>query len=179
MFNIFSLPVHLQIHCSIIDNLACKERQIFYSLYWKKYHCLMLEMIMVLYCYAESVVHALGFSVSNSPLLETGLNTESSTSNRYEIFFPLLVEPHWNLGTQLKTLLDSSRISVFSYIISARTPQKTRVKRQTASSLARYQLWVWRGRHRKWVVYQKFVLAESCLPTCCLAVGVHVTIQVG
>jgi hypothetical protein len=33
-----------------------------------------------------TVAHALGFSVSASRLLATGLNTETSTSNHYEVF---------------------------------------------------------------------------------------------
>jgi hypothetical protein len=36
-----------------------------------------------------------------------------------------------------------------SYNSSARTPQKTRVTYQTASSLIRYQHWAWRGQLRK------------------------------
>jgi hypothetical protein len=35
-----------------------------------------------------------------------------------------------------------------TYNSSARTPQKTRVTYQTASSLVRYQHWEWHGRHR-------------------------------
>jgi hypothetical protein len=34
-----------------------------------------------------TVAHALGFSVSTSRLIATDLNTESNTSNYYEIFF--------------------------------------------------------------------------------------------
>jgi hypothetical protein len=55
-----------------------------------------------------TVAHALGFSVSTSRLLATDLNTETSTSNYYEVFLPFLVQSPWNLGTQLRTLLDSS-----------------------------------------------------------------------
>jgi hypothetical protein len=55
-----------------------------------------------------TVAHALGFSVSTSRLLATNLNTETSISNHYEVFLPFLVQSPWNLGTQLKTLLDSS-----------------------------------------------------------------------
>jgi hypothetical protein len=54
-----------------------------------------------------TVEHALGFSVSTSRLLATDLNTETSTSNHYEVFVPFLVQSPWNLGTQLKPLLDS------------------------------------------------------------------------
>jgi hypothetical protein len=54
-----------------------------------------------------TVVHALGFSVSTSRLLATDLNTETSTANHYEVFFPFLVQSPWNLGTQLKAPLDA------------------------------------------------------------------------
>jgi hypothetical protein len=36
-----------------------------------------------------------------------------------------------------------------SYNFPARTPKKTRVMCQTASSLVRYYNWAWRGRNRK------------------------------
>jgi hypothetical protein len=54
-----------------------------------------------------SVAHALGFSVSTSRLLATDLNTETSTSDHFEDFLQFLVQSPRNLGTQLKTLLDS------------------------------------------------------------------------
>jgi hypothetical protein len=54
------------------------------------------------------------------------LNTETSTSNHYEVFLPFLVQSPWNLGTQLKTLLDSSQLQADScYISAARTTHKT------------------------------------------------------
>jgi hypothetical protein len=55
-----------------------------------------------------TVAHALGFSVFISHLLATDLNTETVTSNHYEVYLPFLIQSPWNLGTQLKTLLDSS-----------------------------------------------------------------------
>jgi hypothetical protein len=51
-----------------------------------------------------TVAHALGFSVYISRLLAMDLNTETVTSNHYEVFLPLLVQPPWNLRTQLITL---------------------------------------------------------------------------
>jgi hypothetical protein len=54
---------------------------------------------------AFTVAHALGFSVSTSRLLATDLNTETSTSNQYEVFLSFLVQSPWNLGTQLKLRL--------------------------------------------------------------------------
>jgi hypothetical protein len=40
-----------------------------------------------------NVAYALGFSVFTSRLLATDLNAETSTSNHYEIFFPLFSRP--------------------------------------------------------------------------------------
>jgi hypothetical protein len=54
-----------------------------------------------------TVAHALGFSVSTSRLLATDINTDNITSNHYEVFLPFLVQSTWNLGTQLRTPLDS------------------------------------------------------------------------
>jgi hypothetical protein len=79
-----------------------------------------------LYNLEFTVAHALGFSVSTSRHLATDLNTEPNTSNHSEVFLPFLVQSPWNadLGTQLKTLLDSqvfiaseftSRISTLRY----------------------------------------------------------------
>jgi hypothetical protein len=39
-----------------------------------------------------TITHALGFSVFISRLLATDLNTETSTSNHYEVFLPFLVQ---------------------------------------------------------------------------------------
>jgi hypothetical protein len=51
-----------------------------------------------------TVAHPLGFSVFTSRLLVTDLNTETSTSDHYEVFLPFLVQSPWNLGTQLKLI---------------------------------------------------------------------------
>jgi hypothetical protein len=51
-----------------------------------------------------TVAHAVGFPVFTL-LLVTDINTETSTSNHYEVFSPFLVQSPWNLGTQLKSLL--------------------------------------------------------------------------
>jgi hypothetical protein len=56
-----------------------------------------------LHTFQFTVAHALGFSVFTSHLLATDLNTETSTSNHYEVFLSFLVQSPWNLGTQLKT----------------------------------------------------------------------------
>jgi hypothetical protein len=60
-----------------------------------------------LYNLQFAVTHALGFSVSTSGLLATDLHIETTASNHYEVFLPFLVQWSWNLGTQLKTSLDS------------------------------------------------------------------------
>jgi hypothetical protein len=63
-----------------------------------------------LYNLQFTVAQALGFSVFTSRVLATDLNTETRSSNHYEVFLPFLVLPPWNLGTQLKTLLDPALI---------------------------------------------------------------------
>jgi hypothetical protein len=42
-----------------------------------------------------TVAHALGFSGSTSRILVTDLNTETITSNHYEVFLPFLVQSPW------------------------------------------------------------------------------------
>jgi hypothetical protein len=59
-----------------------------------------------LHTFQSIVAHALGFSVFTSSLLAVDLNTETNNSNHSEVFLPFLVQSPWNLGTQLKTLLD-------------------------------------------------------------------------
>jgi hypothetical protein len=53
-----------------------------------------------------TVAHALEFSFYTCRLLATDLNTETRTSNHYEVFLPFFVQSLWNLGIQLKILLD-------------------------------------------------------------------------
>jgi hypothetical protein len=47
-----------------------------------------------LHTFQFTAAHALGFSVSTSRLLATYLNTETSTSNHYEVSLPFLVHHH-------------------------------------------------------------------------------------
>jgi hypothetical protein len=50
-----------------------------------------------------TVALALRFSVSISRLVATDLNTETSTSDHYGVFFlPFLIQSTWSLGTQVK-----------------------------------------------------------------------------
>jgi hypothetical protein len=49
----------------------------------------------------STVAHALGFLVSTSCLLATGLNTETSTSNHYEVLLSLL-QSSWNANQILR-----------------------------------------------------------------------------
>jgi hypothetical protein len=59
-----------------------------------------------LHTFHATGAHALGFSVCTSRLLATDLNTETVTSNYYEVFLSFLVQSPWKRGTHLKTLLD-------------------------------------------------------------------------
>jgi hypothetical protein len=65
-----------------------------------------------LHTFQFTVAYALGPFVFTSRLLATDLNTETSTSNHYEVFLPFLVQSPWNLGTQLKSLLSCKRARV-------------------------------------------------------------------
>jgi hypothetical protein len=58
----------------------------------------MYSAIADLHTFQSTVAHALGFSISASRLLATDLNTETSTSNHYEVFLlfrSITLEP-WN-----------------------------------------------------------------------------------
>jgi hypothetical protein len=65
--------------------------------------------IALLHTFQFTVAHTLGSSVFTSRLLATDLNTETYTSNHYDVYLSFLVQSPWNLGTQLKTVLDSSQ----------------------------------------------------------------------
>jgi hypothetical protein len=67
---------------------------------------------------------ALGISVFIRRLLATDLNTETSTSNHYEVFLPFLVQSSWNLGSKLKLLSAASGLALYT-VAAARTMQKT------------------------------------------------------
>jgi hypothetical protein len=69
-----------------------------------------------LHTFQFTVAHTLGFSVSTSRLLATDLNTETSTSNLYEVFLPFLVQPLRNLGTHLKPLLAADCSHLFTLV---------------------------------------------------------------
>jgi hypothetical protein len=48
-------------------------------------------------------------------LQATDLNTETITSNHYEVFLPFLFQSSWDLGIQLKTLyLPASGLTLYS-----------------------------------------------------------------
>jgi hypothetical protein len=55
---------------------------------------------------ANSPLQALGLSVFTRRLLATDLNRETITSSLYEVFLSVRLQVPWNLGTQLKILLD-------------------------------------------------------------------------
>jgi hypothetical protein len=71
-------------------------------------------------------LHTFQFTVAHtlSCLLATDLNKETSTSNNYEVFLPFLVQSPWNLGTQLKTILDPApwRLHGFSAMTDPQLP---------------------------------------------------------
>jgi hypothetical protein len=71
-----------------------------HSLNYNKY-----SAIADLQTYPFTVAPALGFSVVTGCILGTDLNTETVTSNHYEVFSLFRLQSPWNLGTQLKTLL--------------------------------------------------------------------------
>jgi hypothetical protein len=96
-----------------------------------------------------TIAHAPGFSVSTRRLLALDLNTETITSNHYEVFLPFLVQSPWTadspeldpilqfypqLISSLSSLdyvliciqLTSSQVQTHShYIDAAQTMQKT------------------------------------------------------
>jgi hypothetical protein len=54
-----------------------------------------------LHTFQFTVAHALGLFVFTSRLLATDLNTETSTSDHYEVFLLFRLQSLWNLGTNL------------------------------------------------------------------------------
>jgi hypothetical protein len=60
---------------------------------------LIYSTISDLHTFQFTVAHALELSVFTSRLLSTDLNSETSTSNHYEIFL-FRLQSLWNLGTK-------------------------------------------------------------------------------
>jgi hypothetical protein len=58
----------------------------------------------------QSQLHTLGFPVFTTRLLATDLNTETSTSNHYEVFLPFCLQSLWNLGIKKFFWTDSYRL---------------------------------------------------------------------
>jgi hypothetical protein len=69
-----------------------------------------------------TVAHALGLSVSTSCLLATDLNTETSTSNHYEVFLPFLVQLPWNFGNSSKNSVYYSLLQLSACSSKLRLP---------------------------------------------------------
>jgi hypothetical protein len=67
-----------------------------------------------LHTFQFTVAHALGFSVFTSCILATYLNTETSTSNHYKVFWPFLAQSPGNLGTQVKSNSAASALALYS-----------------------------------------------------------------
>jgi hypothetical protein len=63
-----------------------------------------------LYNFQFAVAHASGLFVFTSRLLATYLNTETSTSNHYEVFLLLRFQSLWNLGIK-----NSSRLTAVPF----------------------------------------------------------------
>jgi uncharacterized membrane protein YfhO len=58
------------------------------------------EEWLIQHIFQFTAAHALGFSVSTIRFLATYLDTETSTSNHYEVFLLLCLQSLWNLGTK-------------------------------------------------------------------------------
>jgi hypothetical protein len=124
-----------------LDSLALQLQVLFITL---------ITELSLIYTLSVHITQAPGFSIFTSHLLAMDLNTETSPSNHYEVFLPLLVQSPWNLRTQLKTLLHSDSCDLLlCYKPLALTPQKICVMCQIESSLVCYEHWAWCGWHRK------------------------------
>jgi hypothetical protein len=75
---------------------------IYWHLGYKSFNHTSYSVIADLHTLQFTVANALGFFVFTSRLLATDHNTETSTSNHYEVFLVFLVQSLWNHGTQLK-----------------------------------------------------------------------------
>jgi hypothetical protein len=76
--------------------------------------------------FQPTVAHTLGFSVSTSRLLATDLNTETSTSNHYEVFLPILFQSPWTFGTATSATVKvkvTLRLTVSQSVILGVEPQ--------------------------------------------------------
>jgi hypothetical protein len=155
-----------------------------------------------LHTFQFTVAHALGFSVFSSRLLATDLNTEISTSNHKEVFLLFLVQSPWVLGTQLKTLLDSSSLLLACSLLPLTPPaydclQTTFVVpyKPSARTYRKHVMWslstvVWRQRLRGSVftkplprngLHNSVVLLlracnTGCLSSRCLAMRWHIAV---
>jgi hypothetical protein len=69
-----------------------------------------------LHTFQSTVAHALGFSFSSNRLLATDLNTETSTSNHYEVFLLFCLHSLWNLGTKNSPVFNPS---AYDWLITA------------------------------------------------------------
>jgi hypothetical protein len=100
------------------------------------------SVIADLHTFQSTAAHASGFRVFTTRLPATDLNTETNTSNHYEVFSSSnTLEPENSTKTLpgLPSWLFWNLLQFFG----------TEPTCQPASSLVRYQRWAWRGRHRK------------------------------
>jgi hypothetical protein len=71
------------------------------------------SVIADLHTFQFTVTHALGSSVFTSLILATDLNTETITSNHYEVFWPFLVQSPWTADSpELDSILQFYRQSL-------------------------------------------------------------------
>jgi hypothetical protein len=72
-----------------------------------------------------TVANALELSVFTNRLPATALNTETSTSNSYEVFSPFLVQSLWNLGSQLKLIAERIEPLPSRYLLCTNPTENT------------------------------------------------------
>jgi hypothetical protein len=74
------------------------------------FNCNQYSAIADLHNFKFTVAHLLGFSVSTSRLLVTDLNTETITSNHYEVFLSFLLQSPWNADPILDSVLHGTHL---------------------------------------------------------------------
>jgi hypothetical protein len=100
------------------------------SLYHLSHNYNQYSAIADLHIFQFTVAHALTFSVFTSRILATDLNTETITSNHYEVFLPFLVQSFLNADPpELDQIIHfSSFLTLYSSVLqidAARTTYKT------------------------------------------------------
>jgi hypothetical protein len=84
-------------------------------LYYNQY-----STIANLHTFQFTTVHTLGFSAPTNRILAMDLNTETITSNHYEVFLPFLVQSPWNANPpELDPILTpvSLFLNLYSFVL--------------------------------------------------------------